>query len=202
MSNTENKSKNKQKVKVVYKQYTSIFVFLKSILMGLALWIAGIYYSDLITVSIMILVSIIIQIQPFLLWNKKKLIILENKLYIYQNNNKILSWNYENDFNMINYEQDKFGKYFNYGDLILGDKENNYYIYKSINNPYETYIKLAKTIEKCLKNKDHNFKLISLINKKEIDLDKLDEEKLLDTLKNKEIKEINEIKEEPEDKNK
>lgn len=166
-------NKKIRKAKVIIQEKTHIFVFSLPIiilLFGLLYIISG---QNDTNIYIYIAVVVGIFIKSLSLFYKKKLILTENKIYLYVRGKKVICWSLVNDFYIVNYSQSFMGKIFDFGTLSLVNKEKELYDYYYLNNPKKVYSEIIKTYETLMKKLDPSF-IVTYIDNDSDEIDKID----------------------------
>lgn len=174
-------TKKKLKSTVIVKGETSLFIYLIPMIMTLLTLYYGFKLNKLNTFITLTLV-LLYQIYPTINYYKKKLVVTNNKIYFYYLGKSSYSCHYLQDFGQLYYEQDRLGKIFNYGTLILVNQQNKFYQYNYLHNPAEIYEKIVLTYEDYISMKDPTYeKTYNTNNKNKLDsIDNLEKE----TIKN------------------
>lgn len=167
------KNKNpKNKIKIILEEKTSNFVFSLPLLILLIIALYLIISNEHENYFIYILIFAGSFIKSLSLFYKKRLILTEHKIYIYVRGKRFIAWSLKEDFHIVNYKQNFFGKIFNYGTLTLINKNKEMYDYFYVSNVETIYLKIIETYEKLMKKLDPTF-IVTYINKEHSKIDKL-----------------------------
>ena len=147
----------KKTTKPVYQSQNSKAVFLLAITIFLLSIVMFIITQEFIIFTLLIIFSVICYIPAQLSYKFRKYIITNNKIYVYDKDKKILGWTFSDDFLCVDYKQSKIGKIFNFGDLYISNRNNQFYLYKNISNPKEAYDKTIIQYEKIAVMLDPNY---------------------------------------------
>lgn len=164
---------NKKTPKIIAESQTSKFVF--AIPTALTLLLLFYLFKNPMLSNFFIILIVIgcIWVQPFNSFYQKKIVLAPNKIYVYSKNKKIIGWTLSDDFKYIEYQQNKYGKFFGFGKLIIVNKSDEVYTYHFLSNPEIMYEKIILRYERVMQKLDPTF--ISSYKKIEDNkLDKLD----------------------------
>lgn len=154
--------------KLIYETATSLYVFLFPVISSLVLF----YYMAVKLVpegnTPMIIVllcgAFVLFLPPMTRYFGNRLFISEEKIYVYLNNKKFISWDLIDDFKYMEFNQSFLGKIFDYGSLMLVNQQNQMYVYKYIKKPKKTYSMIIFAHEKIIKDQDPDY--ISIYDRK------------------------------------
>ena len=166
------KEKEKKNI-IVLEEKTSHFIFLMPALLSIVslfyLFNSGNMTNFLFTVMIVFLILL----KSLLMFRGKKIVITKNKIYIYVNNKKFISWSLSEDFYIVNYSQNFLGKFLNYGTLTIINKDKQMYEYFYLNNVETSYSTIIQSYEKLMQKLDPSF-IVSYKDNKSIKIDKVE----------------------------
>ena len=164
--------KLKSKIKIILEEKTSIFVFALPLIILLMVLLYLMIATEHENYFIYFLILLGISLKSLSLFYKKKIVLTENKIYVYIRGKKFISWSLDKDFYIVNYKQTFFGKLFNYGTLTIINKNKDMYEYSYINNVENIYSKIIETYEKLMKKLDPTF-IVTYINKEDSKIDRI-----------------------------
>lgn len=165
---------------IILEEKTSIFIFLIPSILSLCTILYSIGYKNLNIFSTSLLI-VFYYIYPFITYYKRKIIIKNNRVDIYFLGKKQASIHYLKDFYSITYQQDKLGKIFNYGSLIIIDQNKKIHSLYFLNKIFETYETIITTYESYLTSKNKNY--IKIYNKDE-NINEINKEKTIENKDN------------------
>lgn len=165
---TEKSSKKRKKPNIILDEKTSLFIFFYPILFSLCL----IYYTFHTKTNLFIFLAgsiIFIGLQYYFMVFGKKIILTDKKIYVYSRDKKVLSWELIGDFAYINYSQERLGRWFNYGSLIIVNQKKESYVYHFLNNPKSVYEKVIQQYEELMINIDPTYEKQFAIKESKLD---------------------------------
>lgn len=137
-----NHPKRKKPV-IIAEAKTSLFVFLYPLLV----FISSTYYAygnnsvfyliPLLSIAYMTMIF-------FFSFSGKKVFITNNKLYVYERGRKTISWDIVLDMGHCSYRRPFLGKIFGYGDLLISDSKNDFYLYGYLSGVSDFYSSFMK----------------------------------------------------------
>lgn len=152
---------------VVAEEKTSPFIFFYPVMFLLSIIIYSINLKNLTNFLLLIVVSLVTFIPAFLSYYKKTIMITKKSIYVFLRGKEILKWSLVEDFYLIDVRQDKLGKFFGYGTLVLVNQEKKLYEFFFLANPNDFKDKLIISYEKLMKQLDPNY-ISSYILEKDI----------------------------------
>lgn len=147
----------KKKTKPVYQSENSPSIFILPTVILLTSILTLFFTNNQSIFIILLIFSMICFVPCYLTFKFRKYIITNNKIYVYDNEKKILGWSFSDDFDCVDYKQSKTGVIFGFGNLYISNKNKKFYIYKYIKNPEEAYIKTILQYEKIAVMLDPNY---------------------------------------------
>lgn len=165
-------AKKQKKIKqvVVKEAFTSKFIFLIPTILAITTLIYGIGMHKL-NAFLSLSLTAFYYIYPITNFYKRKLVITNNKVYSYFLGKKKYSCHYITDFYMIKFEQDRLGKIFNYGSLLIVDQNKKVFTYHFLDNVASISETIIITYENylSLKNPDYVRRYVKESNIEDID---------------------------------
>lgn len=149
-------TKKSNKPVIVIEGKTSIFIFAIPLILSVLTLIYSLSTKKL-NIFLTILLCCIYMVYPITHFFKRKITVTNNKVYFYFLGKKKTSIHYLNDFYIVDYQQDRFGKFFNYGTLTLIDENKNAYQYSFLHDVFNIYEKIVIAYEDYLSKKDPEY---------------------------------------------
>lgn len=165
MSETENlkkpKKSNKKAEKILEETIHPIVLFY-----GISFSLFILYYAFVLNRIPFLLTFMLLSIAGFMSYYNfygRKIVITQNKLYIYRLGKKIISLSYAKDFLHIKYEKTKIGRLLNYGSILLVTQDNMYYKIHFLNNPEKIFYTAIQEYENVMSivNPDYEKKYVT-----------------------------------------
>lgn len=164
---------NSNKPQILHEQKSSIFLLFPSFAVFL---ISSIYLLTNFTINIfliLVIINIVIFLPNFYQWKNKKIFITPGKIYVYSGKKKIIGWSFIEEFKLITLNQDKYGKFLNYGTLTIVNQNDESYNFEFLDNPKKMFTEIIKRYEKNMKKVNPNF--VTTHNQEENHIDKIEE---------------------------
>lgn len=194
------KKKRKIKQQIIIERHTSGFIFLIPIVLSILTLTYGLYYGKLSVLMTLLLVGMYMA-YAISGYYKRKVVVTNNKVYYYFLGKKNYDFHYVNDFYMVHFQQDRLGKFFNYGTLILIDQDKKMYQFHFLPEVFQVYEEIIIAYEDYMTLKNPNYEKRYERTTKKITSDSIDsleddnsgeeDNQQLDTFNNSTVKEKN-----------
>jgi hypothetical protein len=136
---------------------TSPFIFLYPGFISLLMVVYIIKNPNINNALLCLGISAFLFITGYFSFKNRKILITKNSIYVYSGEKKFLHWSIQNDFLGIEIQQDRLGKIFNYGTVIIANKDKSLYQQSFIDNPELFKDNLMVSYENIMKKLDPNF---------------------------------------------
>lgn len=151
-------SKKRKQAKPIYRTQTSKFIFAGPGTLLLFCFLFLVLNGIGTTFFLMLGFTCLYFLSTTFFYHTKELVVTNNKVYIFEGKEKILGWTFSDEFHVVDFTQSNLGKKFNYGTLFLSNKKNQVYLFKFIDNPFQTYEEIIVQYEKVACEVDPEYK--------------------------------------------
>ena len=151
-------AKKRKKQNILIERHTSLFVFFYPALVT----ICAIYY--ILSHPKFQILSILIPIiflgyQFYFSYYGKRVVVTEQKIYVFSRNKKLISWHLLNDFAYISYEKSRLGTLFAFGTLIIVNQNKEMYSYFYLNDYFKVFETIIKKHEQMVKEVNPDYEI-------------------------------------------
>lgn len=156
----------KRKPKKIHEEKTSIFLVIYTSIYSFFILYYGIFTNNKFLIPSLFL-SILLCLLCYYNYTNRKILVTENKIYLYKLGKKTGSISFINDFHYIDYHQSILGRIFNYGTIFIVNNDKFYYKIHFICNPKILFEKSVIAYEDFISKKDSTYvKKFNVENKK------------------------------------